>query len=47
MADGNTFHTGGCQCGAVRYRAEGELGFPRVCQKAEGSNTLTTSEMQR
>jgi len=35
-------HTGGCQCGAVRYRAEGELGFPhlchcRMCQKAAGN----------
>lgn len=35
-------HTGGCQCGAVRYRATGEIGFPhvchcRMCQKAAGS----------
>jgi hypothetical protein len=35
-------HTGGCQCGAVRYRATGALGFPhvchcRMCQKAAGS----------
>lgn len=35
-------HTGGCQCGAVRYRANGELGFPhvchcRMCQKASGN----------
>ena len=35
-------HTGGCQCGAVRYRAEGALGFPhlchcRMCQKATGN----------
>ncbi len=35
-------HTGGCQCGAIRYRAEGEIGFPhvchcRMCQKAAGS----------
>jgi hypothetical protein len=35
-------HTGGCQCGAVRYRAEGALQFPhvchcRMCQKAAGS----------
>jgi len=35
-------HTGGCQCGAVRYRAEGEIGVPhlchcRMCQKAAGN----------
>jgi len=35
-------HTGGCQCGAVRYRAVGPLGFPhlchcRMCQKAAGN----------
>jgi len=35
-------HTGGCQCGAVRYRAEGEIGLPhvchcRMCQKASGN----------
>ncbi|WP_105373696.1 GFA family protein [Neorhizobium huautlense] len=35
-------HTGGCQCGAVRYRATGEIGFPhlchcRMCQKAAGN----------
>jgi hypothetical protein len=34
--------TGGCQCGAVRYRVEGELGRAsichcRMCQKAFGS----------
>ncbi|MDP9839136.1 hypothetical protein J2T09_003911 [Neorhizobium huautlense] len=35
-------HTGGCQCGAVRYQATGEIGFPhvchcRMCQKAAGN----------
>jgi hypothetical protein len=34
--------SGGCQCGAVRYRATGELGYPhlchcRMCQKAAGN----------
>jgi hypothetical protein len=35
-------HTGGCQCGAVRFRVEGQLGDAsvchcRMCQKAFGS----------
>ena len=35
-------HTGGCQCGALRYRIEGPLGHAgfchcRMCQKAFGS----------
>ena len=35
-------HTGGCQCGALRYRIEGQLGHAgfchcRMCQKAFGS----------
>jgi hypothetical protein len=35
-------YTGGCQCGAVRYRAEGTLRDPhlchcRMCQKAAGN----------
>ncbi|MCX2723212.1 GFA family protein [Roseibium salinum] len=34
--------TGGCQCGAVRYRVRGEVGYPhlchcRMCQKASGN----------
>lgn len=38
----SVIYTGGCQCGAVRYRATGEIGFPhvchcRMCQKAAGS----------
>lgn len=36
------FHTGGCQCGAVRFRVEGALGDAsvchcRMCQKAAGN----------
>ncbi len=35
-------HSGGCQCGAIRYRIAGELGYPhichcRMCQKASGN----------
>jgi hypothetical protein len=35
-------HSGGCQCGAVRYRCDGELSGPhichcRMCQKAAGN----------
>ncbi|MBB4185087.1 GFA family protein [Sinorhizobium terangae] len=35
-------HTGGCQCGAIRFRVEGELGDAsvchcRMCQKASGN----------
>ncbi len=34
--------SGGCQCGAVRYRIAGELGYPhvchcRMCQRASGN----------
>ena len=37
----HTTHTGGCQCGAVRFRVEGTLGDAsvchcRMCQKAFG-----------
>lgn len=37
-----TVHTGGCQCGAVRYRISGPLGSSgvchcRMCQKASGN----------
>ena len=35
-------HSGGCQCGAIRYKISGELGYPhichcRMCQKASGN----------
>ena len=38
-------YTGGCQCGAVRYRVEGTLVHPhlchcRMCQKASGNYFL-------
>jgi len=37
----STIYTGGCQCGAVRFRVEGELAHSsichcRMCQKASG-----------
>jgi len=36
------FHSGGCQCGAIRYRVDGDLQDPhlchcRMCQKASGN----------
>ena len=43
MAETRTaLHTGGCQCGAVRYALHAELGNPhichcRMCQKAFGN----------
>lgn len=38
-------HTGGCQCGAVRFRLEGQPGtssvcYCRMCQKASASHAL-------
>ena len=38
----STTHTGGCQCGAVRYRitaplAAGDICHCRMCQKAGGN----------
>jgi hypothetical protein len=41
MSQPPTVRTGGCQCGAIRYRVEGELMHPgichcRMCQKATG-----------
>lgn len=40
--DNRPYHTGGCQCGAVRFRVEGTLGDAsvchcRMCQKASGN----------
>ena len=40
--DNEPVYTGGCQCGAVRFRIEGALGEPsichcRMCQKAFGN----------
>ncbi|WP_026283056.1 GFA family protein [Rhizobium sp. 2MFCol3.1] len=43
---------GGCQCGAVRYRAAGELGYPhlchcRMCQKASGNYFMPLAAAKR
>src|SRR6218665_2198903 len=45
-------YTGGCQCGAVRYRAEGTLGDAhlchcRMCQKAAGNYFLPLANAPR
>ena len=45
-------YTGGCQCGAVRYRVEGTLGDPhlchcRMCQKAAGNYFLPLANASR
>jgi hypothetical protein len=45
-------YTGGCQCGAVRYRAEGTLDDPylchcRMCQKAAGNYFLPLANAAR
>lgn len=44
--------TGGCQCGAVRYRAEGPLAYPhichcRMCQKAAGIYFMPLANAQK
>lgn len=49
MAQG---HSGGCQCGAVRYRIEGALIEPeichcRMCQKAHGAPAVTWATVER
>lgn len=43
--------TGGCQCGAVRYRADGPLTFAhvchcRMCQKASGNYFMALANVQ-
>ena len=45
-------YTGGCQCGAVRYRAEGTLSDPhichcRMCQKAAGNYFMPLANVAR
>src|SRR6218665_3614377 len=45
-------YTGGCQCGAVRYRAEGSLSDPhlchcRMCQKAAGNYFMPLANAAR
>jgi hypothetical protein len=45
QGDNQDTHSGGCQCGAVRYRVEGALSDPhlchcRMCQKAAGNNFM-------
>ena len=47
-----TLLSGGCQCGAVRYRIEGELSNPhichcRMCQKAAGNFSLALAAQKR
>lgn len=45
-----SIHTGGCQCGAVRYRIDAELRDPhlchcRMCQKAAGNFFMPLASM--
>lgn len=45
-------YSGGCQCGAVRYRAADTLGYPhlchcRMCQKASGNYALPLGSAKR
>ncbi len=44
-------HSGGCQCGAVRYRVDGALTHPhichcRMCQKAAGNYFMPLANAQ-
>jgi hypothetical protein len=50
--DNKPIYTGGCQCGAVRYRVEGTLAGPhvchcRMCQKAAGNYFMPLAGAQR
>jgi len=50
--NGTRDKSGGCQCGAVRYRTTGELGYPhvchcRMCQKAAGNYSLPLAGVMR
>lgn len=45
-------HSGGCQCGAVRYRVSGALSYPhichcRMCQKAAGNYFMPLANAQQ
>ena len=45
-------HTGGCQCGAVRYRIQGETFLPhtchcRMCQKASGNYFMALASVDK
>lgn len=48
----STAVTGGCQCGAVRYRVHGELTNPhtchcRMCQKAAGNYFVALAQVRK
>lgn len=51
MSDTRAF-SGGCQCGTVRYRVDGELRYPhlchcRMCQKASGNYFMPLAASSR
>lgn len=46
------YYSGGCQCGAVRYRVDGALTYPhichcRMCQKAAGNYFMPLANAQK